>query len=506
MTLRIVQPGEDPGVPRIELRSVEDLIPYHANARTHNPAQVTAIATSLLEWGWTNAALVDANGGIIAGHGRIMAAAELYKQGKAIRFANGSPIPIGKVPVMNCDGWTEQQRKAYILADNQLAMLAGWDLEMLKGEVDLLQAGLFDMEKAGFSDDFLAELFADLVPPPAVGNGEPDEAPPVPDIPTSVPGDVWVCGPHLVCCGSALSIEDWDRMMRGDMADAVWTDPPYNVDIGAKNVQLDKSDKGNRGKTGAIMNDKMSNKDFYEFLFGMYETVLTQMKAGAPIYVAHADVEGVNFRKAFTDAGFKLQSVLIWNKNVHVLGRWDYQPKHEPIIYGWKPGAAHKWYGGRKNKTVVELGEAGPFTQTEDGRWQIKVGDSVLIVSGDAEVEEHPSSVIFEPKPSKSGLHPTQKPVALIERMLKNSAREGDIVADEFGGSGSTMIACERLRMRARLMELDPKFVDVIVQRWQDFTGLTARHLRTDEPFPAKGETRPAPLPAEPVDADGEIF
>jgi DNA modification methylase len=214
------------------------------------------------------------------------------------------------------------------------------------------------------------------------------------------------------------------------------------------------------------------------------------MKPGASIYVAHADVEGLNFRRAFKEAGFKLQSCLMWHKNNFVIGRWDFQPKHEPILYGWKPGAGHKWYGGRKQTTVIDFGEGSPFVQMPDGRWQIKVGDNVLIVDGAAQVEEAPGTTMYEPKPARSDLHPTQKPVALVERMLKNSARPGAIVADAFGGSGTTMIASERNGMRARLLELDPKYVDVIVTRWQQYTGERAVHALTGELFPRDEEGR----------------
>lgn len=198
------------------------------------------------------------------------------------------------------------------------------------------------------------------------------------------------------------------------------------------------------------------------------------LKRGAPIYVAHADTEGLNFRWAFREAGLKLSGCLIWRKDSLVLGRSDYQWTHEPILYGWKPGSKHRWYGGRKLTTVLEHGEGGAVTQLEDGRWAVRAGDSVLIVAGDATLEEHPLSVIFHEKPKRSAEHPTMKPVGLIEKMLRASARAGDVVVDGFGGSGSTLIAADRMGMSARLIELDPRFVDVTVRRWQDFTGRKA--------------------------------
>lgn len=505
--LRLVGP-DDTGVPQMELRDIEALLPYARNARTHNAAQVTSIANSLTEWGWTNALLIDGDGGVVAGHGRVMAASELYKQGKTIRFANGTPIPPGKVPVIVCDGWTEQQKKSYILADNQLAMLAGWDVELLKVEVDDLEAGGFDMELAGFSDEALAELFAGIkeVPDGGDGDGDPDDAPEAPEVPLSEPGDVWVLGAHRVMCGSATVSADWDRLMVGEMADVCFVDPPYNVAIGDKNKSLDRADGGGRSKTGSLANDKMAAEAFADFLLGLHQELIGVMKSGAPIYVAHADKEAHTFRTAFEAAGFKFSSCIIWKKNTMVLGMSDYQPIHEPILYGWKPGSRHRWYGGRKNTTVIDMGEGGPFTRMDDGRYQIKIGDAVMIVSGEATVEEHPSSVIYEPKPAKSGLHPTQKPVALVERLLRQSARNGDIVVDGCGGSGTTLVAADRMGMCARLMELDPRFVDVIVRRWEMLTGRRAVHAHTGEFFPADGEAREArPAAPEPEPQDDSI-
>ncbi|WP_441280595.1 site-specific DNA-methyltransferase [Tardiphaga sp. 862_B3_N1_1] len=495
--LHLVGAGDESGIPQVELRDIEALLPYAGNARTHNAAQVTSIANSLQEWGWTNAVLIDGAGGMVAGHGRVMAASELYKQGKAIRFANGAPIPPGKVPVIVCDGWTDQQKKSYILADNQLAMLAGWDVELLKVEVDELEEGGFDMEMAGFSDELLAEMFAGLEEPKPEGSGDPDDAPEAPEQPVSERGDVWVLGPHRVCCGSSTEGADWDRLMLGEMADACFIDPPYNVDIGLKNRKLDRADGLNRAATGAIANDKMSPAEFREFMLALYQEVIGVMKSGAPIYVAHSDKESHTFRTAFEEAGFKFSSCIIWKKNTMVLGMGDYQPIHEPILYGWKPGSKHRWYGGRKNTSVIDMAEGGPFTRMEDGRFQIRIGDAVMVVSGEATVEEYPSSIIYEPKPAKSGLHPTQKPVALVERLLRTSARTGDIVIDGCGGSGTTLVAADRMGMCARLMEVDPRFVDVIVRRWEMLTGRRAAHAVTGEPFPADGEAR-APRQAEP--------
>lgn len=493
--------GLEADVPQIKLRPLDTLVAYHRNSRTHSPGQIELLQRLMLEFGWTNNVLVDEHG-IVAGHGRCMALEALYKRGEQITFPGGSPIPIGMVPTIDVSGWSEEQRRAYIIADNQSALFgSGWDEEVLRLELQELDAAGFDMSLTAFDDDDLALFMAVEVEVPE--DRDPDDAPPCPEEPTSREGDVWVCGPHRVMCGSSLSIDDWDKLMDGERADACWTDPPYNVDIGGKNEALDRADKGSRRATGGILNDKMGDADFYQFLLDMYVAVFAQLKPGAPIYVAHADSEGANFRRSFLDAGFKLQSCLIWRKNIHVLGRSDWQWIHEPILYGWKPGAAHRWYGGRKNTSVIDLGDGNPFVRMEDGRYQIKIGDSVLVVSADAMVEEHPSTMLYEAKPSKSGLHPTQKPVALVERMLRQSARAGDVVIDAFGGSGSTLLAADRLGMSSRLMELDPKFVDVIVRRWQDYTGRQAVHAETGEPFDAN---MPPPAPDAPAENLEDLF
>lgn len=249
-----------------------------------------------------------------------------------------------------------------------------------------------------------------------------------------------------------------------------WTDPPYNVAY--------------ETKAGKIANDDLSDKEFLNFLRSAFQVVYDVLKPGGSIYVAHADTEGLNFRSAFKKAGFKLSGCLMWRKNSLVLGRSDYQWQHEPILYGWKPGAPHRWYGGRKQTTVMAIPSSeSPFQLRPDGRFEIHLGNSVMVVDGNATVEDMLTSVIHESKPSRSEGHPTMKPVALVERMLKNSAKKGDVVLDVFGGSGSTLMAAERLGMCARLSELSPQYVDVIVTRWQDFTGKQATLEATGKTF-----------------------
>lgn len=457
--------------PQIELRPIESLTPYARNSKKHSDEQLALIQSSMVEWGFTNPVLADEKG-IVAGHGRVMAATRLYSAGQSLRFPNGAEIPVGMVPVIDCTGWSDAQRRAYVIADNRLAEKgAEWDLEMLKLEIDDLMASGFDFEMTGFSSDDLAGLFAlEDVP----GNEkDPDDCPDAPETPHSKPGDVWVLGPHRVACGDSTDVGVWDKVMQGELADACWCDPPYNV---AYNSKL----------AGSIKNDDMGDSEFLDLLRGMFGAMFSVMKPGAAIYVAHADIEGLNFRRAFIESGFKLSGCIIWRKDSLVLGRSDYQWMHESILYGWKPGSAHKWFGGRKQTTIAEYGNTGPVKQAADGRWVIEIGDTVLVVDGDAKIEESPSSVVFHEKPKRSADHPTMKPVGLIEKQLRFSARPGDIVIDCCGGSGSTMMAAERLGMCARLVELDPKFVDVECQRYFDYTGRVPVHAETGEPFPVK--------------------
>lgn len=267
---------------------------------------------------------------------------------------------------------------------------------------------------------------------------------------------------------------------------------PVLIDADGGLIAGDKAEYLNNGdnqrtqrNTSRILNDDMDDASFKEFLGGFYRATWGVMKPGAAIYVAHSETERHNFTEQMLANGFKLSGCVIWKKNTLVLGRSDYQWIHEPILYGWKKGAAHKWFGGRKKTTVDQFGEATPFVQRPDGRWEINLGASIFVVDGKAEVEEMLPDIVHEDKPARNDVHPTMKPVALIERMLANSAKRGDVVIDPFGGSGSTLMACERLGMKARLSELSPGYVDVIVRRWQEFTGQRALLESTGNPFPA---------------------
>lgn len=397
---------------KIEKRAVSELIPYARNARTHSDAQVAQIAASITEWGWTSPVLVDETGQIIAGHGRVMAARKLN---------------LTEIPVMVATGWSDAQKKAYVLADNQLALNAGWDMDLLKVEIGELNDLDFDLDLIGFDDKVLAGLLAE----PTEGLTDPDEVPEPPADPVTVLGDVWVMGGHRLMCGDSTSIEDLDKLAAGQKVDMWLTDPPYNVAY-----------EGGTKEKLTIKNDSMGDEQFRTFLRDAYVAANAVMKSGAVFYIWHADSEGYNFRGAAKDAGWTVRQCLIWKKSSLVLGRQDYQWQHEPCLYGWKDGASHLWAADRKQTTILEFD-----------------------------------------KPSRNGEHPTMKPVALFEYQMLNNTKGGDIVLDSFGGSGTTMIAAEKNGRHSRLMELDPKYCDVIITRWQDFTGQKAIHEATGKTF-----------------------
>lgn len=393
----------------IEYRNIDDLIPYVNNSRTHSDEQVTQIASSIKEFGFTNPILIDEQGGVIAGHGRIMA---------------GKKLGLEQVPTITLTGLTDAQKKAYVIADNKLALNADWDFDLLRVEIEQLQELDFDIDLLGFDADELADLIPEIE---TLADGKEDEVPEPPVEPVTKRGDIWILGNHRLMCGDSCSIDDMQKLMGGVLADMWLTDPPYNVAY--------------EGKTSdrlTIQNDKMDNDDFRQFLRDAYVTADTAMKAGAVFYIWHADLEGYNFRGACQDAGWQVRQCLIWHKNVGVLGRQDYHWKHEPCLYGWKGGASHLWASDRKQTTVLNFD-----------------------------------------KPLRNGEHPTMKPVELFEYCMLNNTKGDDVVLDSFGGSGTTMIACEKHKRQARLMELDPKYCDVIIKRWQDYTSKQA-YLETN--------------------------
>jgi DNA modification methylase len=410
--------------------AVTALIPYAKNSRTHDDAQVAQLAASINEFGFRNPILVDGMG-IIAGHGRLMAAKKLG---------------LKKVPTIDCSDLTEAQKKAYIIADNKLALNAGWDSVMLSSELAELEELGFDLGIIGFDNKELDSLMA---PEVIEGLVDEDEVPEPPPEPKTQLGDIYILGAHRLMCGDSTSIDAVEKLMEGKKCDMVWTDPPYNVAI--------------QGAAGTIMNDDMSDDSFKDFLTSVYSCYYLTMKEGAVIYVAHADTERVNFTQCFKESGLKLSQVLIWVKQAGTLSRQDFNWQHEPILYGWKEGAGHYFCGDFTRTTVID-----------DDIDIKKLNKKELEALVNSMRTEQKTTVLRENRPSKSDLHPTMKPVNLVQRMIEWSSSAGETVLDLFGGSGSTLIACEKTGRKARLMELDPKYCDVIIKRWEDFTGKKA--------------------------------
>ena len=381
---------------KIEYMALDKLKPYEKNARKHQEADLSTIKASISEFGMSDPIGVWGKGNIIVeGHGRYLACKELG---------------IDKVPVIHLDHLTDEQRRAYALAHNKTAEMSEWDFDLLGDELaDILD---IDMSDFGFDlsedEDEETEIIEDEVP---------EEVEPI-----AKQGDIWQLGRHRLMCGDSTSIDDVEKLMNGNKADMLLTDPPYNVDYEGKTKDKLK-----------IKNDSMDNDSFRQFLRDAFTSADTVMKQGAVFYIWHADSEGYNFRGACFDIGWKVRQCIIWNKNCMVMGRQDYQWKHEPCLYGWKDGASHLWASDRKQTTVIDMA-----------------------------------------KPVKSDLHPTMKPVALFDYQIKNNTKCGDIVLDLFGGSGTTIMACEQNNRIAYSMEFDPHYVDVIIARWEKFTGQKA--------------------------------
>lgn len=381
----------------MQLVPVAKLVPYQNNARTHSKEQINKLRASIREFGFVNPVIIDREFNVIAGHGRIAAAREEN---------------ITEVPCVFVDHLTEAQKKAYILADNRMALDAGWDENMLRVELEALEEMGYDLGLTGFDEKELASLF------PVEEAKEDDfdvEAELQKPTFTKV-GDVWTLGRHRLVCGDSTDPAVYEVLMDGVKANLVITDPPYNVNY--------------EGSAGKIKNDNMAAEKFYEFLLSAFKNMELVMAADASIYVFHADTEGLNFRRAFADAGFYLSGCCIWKKQSLVLGRSPYQWQHEPVLYGWKKNGKHQWYTGRKETTIWEFD-----------------------------------------KPKKNGDHPTMKPIPLLAYPIGNSSMTNAIVLDPFGGSGSTLITCEQTDRICRTIELDEKFCDVIVNRYIEQVG-----------------------------------
>lgn len=379
------------------LANTKDLIPYVNNARTHSDTQIAQIASSIQEFGFLNPVIVSGDNTILCGHGRFYAAQKLGLE---------------KIPCIKEEHLTEAQKKAYIIADNKLALNAGWDNELLSIELSELQGLDFDLDILGFDDKELSQLFDDK----EIHEDEFDVEEELKKPTITKLGDVWHLGKHVLICGDSTKEETYKALLGDTKVNLVVTDPPYNVNY--------------EGSAGKIKNDDMEDSAFYQFLYAAFTQAEKVMANDSSIYVFHADTEGYNFRKAFKDVGFYLSGTCIWKKQSLVLGRSPYQWQHEPILFGWKKKGKHQWYTGRKESTIWEFD-----------------------------------------KPKKNGDHPTMKPIELISYPIKNSSMTNSLILDMFGGSGSTLIACEQLNRMCRTIELDEKFCDVIVKRYVEYVG-----------------------------------
>ena len=384
-----------------QLVSTDKLIPYVNNARTHSPEQIKKLRSSLREFGFVNPVIIDREYNVIAGHGRLMAAKE---EG------------ITEVPCVYVDHLTDAQKKAYILADNRMALDAGWDEELLAVEMQELQDLGYDLSMTGFDEKELADLFSD-----GTGSDAKDDDF---DLTAALEkaafverGDIWTVGRHRLMCGDATSADDVSALMNGVKANLILTDPPYGVSF-----------KSSSGLT--IQNDSMKNEEFYTFLLSAFKCMADHLEKGGAAYVFHADTEGLNFRRAFIDAGLHLAGCCIWVKDSLVLGRSDYQWQHEPVLYGFMQNGKHKWYSDRKQTTI----------------WHFD-------------------------KPKRNANHPTSKPLDLLGYPIGNSTQENAVVIDTFGGSGSTLMACEQMNRICYMMELDEKYASVILRRYVEDTG-----------------------------------
>jgi len=411
---------------QVQLRPVSALVPNAKNARTHSDDQVSQIARSIEEFGWTNPILVDCDNVIIAGHARLLAAKKLK---------------LLEVPVIVLGHLTDAQRRALVIADNQLALGAGWDEEMLRVELRVLQAEDYDLDTLGFGESELADLLAD--DGDYTGHADEDAVPETAEIAISTPGDLWILGDHRVLCGDSTQRESIEKVMGGSLADMVFCDPPYGVAYGSSAPTKREREKRK------ITNDDLGDVAFGEFLRKACANLLSVTKGA--VYISMSSSELHTLQKAFTAAGGHWSTFVIWAKDRFTLGRSDYQRQYEPLLYGWREGTDHFWCGARDQGDI----------------W-------------------------FVNKPRANVLHPTQKPVELIERAIKNSSKSRDIVLDPFGGSGTTLIACEKHGREARLVELEPKYVDVIVRRWEQYTERKATLAEDGREFDQVAEDRAA--------------
>lgn len=418
---------------KIEVLPIDSLKPYENNAKIHTPAQVAQIAASIQEFGNNDPIAVDENNMVIEGHGRLLALKSLgVKEAECIRLV----------------GLTDDQKRAYIHIQNQLTMNTGFDMDILTQELKSIEG--IDMSFFGFDMDFSIDQDFDFddgqnVEDELLSSSAAKES-------RTKRGQLWQLGRHRLMVGDSTSEEDVDKLTGGEAMDLCITDPPYNVNY-----------EGGTQEKLTIINDGMDDLSFYRFLQNFYAQMLRVLKYGASYYIFHADTEGLNFRAALQEAGGQVKQNLIWVKNSLVLGRQDYQWKHEPILYGWKDGAGHYFVNDRCQTTVFEnKPDLDSMTREE----LADLAEKLL-----AKLEEIPTSIIHHDKPVRSELHPTMKPVALCEKLIQNSSKRGEKVIDFFGGSGSTLMACEETGRICYTMELDTRYADVIINRWEEATG-----------------------------------
>ena len=414
-------------------KTLNELIPYDNNPRNNDEA-VDYVAESIKEFGFKVPIIIDKNNVIVAGHTR-------YKASKK--------LGINEVPCLVADDLTEEQVKAFRLADNRVGEIATWDFDKL--EIEL--ATLDNMELFGFDDVFTDGEREDVTA--AVETEEDNYNVELPEEPKAKLGNVYQLGEHRLMCGDATSENDLNVLCGDKEVDLVLTDPPYNVNY-----------EGGTGLT--IANDNLPDEKFKAFLTDAFKNMNKHLKPGGAFYIWHADSEGYNFREACKKADWKVRQCLVWVKSSIVLGRQDYQWKHEPCLYGWKDGASHSWYGDRKQRTEISAFDIFEL------RYKTREELLEFIEEQWCDTEDCETTVICEDKPNKNGEHPTMKPIKLLTRQIVNSSKEHDIVLDVFGGSGSTLMTCEQLNRTCYTMELDPKYVDVIINRWEQYTGKKA--------------------------------
>ena len=419
--------------------AIERLIEYADNPRNNDTA-VEAVANSIEEFGFKVPLVIDKNYIIVAGHTRLKAAKRLG---------------LTKVPCIIADDLNEEQIKAFRLADNKVGELATWDFEKLNAELE----GIADIDMTAFGFEALAEeLTADEDEVPEVEEEEP---------PITQEGDIWVMGNHRLICGDSTDPDTIARLMDGATADLYLTDPPYNVALGMNETPEEAAARNRRTDGKIVQNDSMSDSEFFSFLLAAFKAAESVLRPGGGFYIWHADSEGLNFRRAAKESGLDVKQCLIWNKNSLVMGRQDYQWKHEPCLYGWKPGAAHYFVNDRTIATVFE-DKPNINKMSKD---ELKAYIKELLEPA------FPTTIINEDKPARSDDHPTMKPVKLFGRLIQNSTKRGELVLDTFGGSGTTLAACEQLDRICYIAELDPRYCDVIVKRWEKLSGEKAERI-----------------------------